>query len=228
MDGSPLTSTQAGLAEEKNTGPAARRKARARALTESMSGQPGRPPRSPEPSTAALAARQERCFELHLAGYPNTQIAQVVGIDRQTVALDIQMEGMRRANEFAGQRQANVAASLGRLHGVIQRALSRGQHLRNAGIKETTTPEGKTEATVVSVKALAAANLADRLVVMAQKEINAILGLNHVPDVPVPTQTNNTLVVLLEHLPADKRLDVLRSLTAEAKTVGALPAGGKV
>jgi transcriptional regulator len=223
----------------KNVTPPSKRRRRKRAqttrnMTAGVSGRGGaggRQPRTPDPADPKIDARQIKAFELRHNGATLAQIADSLGIARETAAIDIQMEGRRRANELQEVRAANIAMSVARLESVIARSVSRGEMLRQRGISEVRIPDTaatggvRIERTVVSVKALAGANKEDRNVIAAVKEINMILGLRNEPDVPQrAVNTDAPIIMFINALPPDLRLDALRTLTQQARELGALPA----
>lgn len=226
-----MTPTQKRRARRK-----ASQKGATAAITTAANGIPrhrgGNPPRTAEPTTAAMDARQTRHFDLHLQGMSHRQIQQVTGHDRTTIALDIRFEGERRALEFVAERSQNIATSVGRLEAVISRALARGQLLRETGTEQVDDPArpGQKITKVKSVKAIAAANLADRLVIQAQKQIDAVLGVSS----SLPANAtgaagtgsivgNNVMVVMLEHMNPEERRAYLERLRLQAQALGALP-----
>ena len=139
-------------------------------LTRAADGQPalrrGRKPRRPEPSSAAQEARQTRVFDLHVEGLSACEIAKSLGVNRGTVALDVQMEFRRRAVELAHDRETAIAASVARYEQVIFRATQRLAEINAAW------PTAKT-----TVSTARDASECDKLVLEAQARIDLILGL---------------------------------------------------
>lgn len=137
---------------------------------------PGRKPRSPEPSSPAQDQRQTRAFELHVDGHSLRDIAKLLGVDRGTVSLDLQMEGRRRADERAGERDALVALSCQRYESIIWQANLRIEEL-------TKCVDGQVGAAGAAFNhvAVRAIQEQERIIIKAQSRIDELLGLTHLP-----------------------------------------------
>ena len=151
--------------------PSRRRRRRNTAdITRAADGLPGsrrgRKPRRPEPASAAQAARQTRAFDLHVEGLSACEIAKALGINRGTVALDVQMEFRRRAVEVGDKREAAIAASIAQYEHLIFRATQRLAEINAA----RQTSKG-------ALSAGREARECDRLVLEAQARIDLVLGL---------------------------------------------------
>ncbi len=138
---------------------------------------PGRKPRSPEPSSPAQDERQSRVFDLHVEGRSLREIAKLLGIDRGTASLDVQMEGQRRADERAHERGALIEASCRRYESVLWRANLRIEQLMKCvgGKGEATS-----DATFNPVAARAIVEQ-ERIILTALTRLDELLGLTYEP-----------------------------------------------
>lgn len=176
--------------------------------------------------------RQVRHFELWASGASVSAIARQTHHDRDTVCTDLAMEGRRRATEMAAQRQMHIAASIHRCNAVISRALIRGEAARRAGIELRSEIVNGAEQTYQAVKdtqAVRAANDSDKLVLMATRHIDRLLGLEHESDIPpaasVPAPQPHPLVVFIQNIvDPERRLAVLEEFDRQATLAGVVPA----
>ena len=138
----------------------------------------GRKPRSPQPVSPSQDLRQTQAFELHVDGWGARKIAKHLGVNRGTVALDIQMEGQRRARELKDQREAQIAMSVARYESVILHANNEIADLSVQIEEERAKPDS------VDRPRLQAMNTAEqamrgheRVIIEAQTRIDELFGL---------------------------------------------------
>ena len=182
----------------------------------------GRPPRVPHPESVGLLERQQRCFTLHINGYSNVRIATALQINRETVALDIQMEGQRRAQErrLRVNPLVDMEKSIAVYQGVIARCYERIEEARRRAAGEYDE-----EGNVVRApepRGTRGCFMEDATIVKAQRAVDEITGLcaayrTLVPQVPRP---GPSIVDIINALPPDVRLDVIKRANSRPTLAG--------
>jgi hypothetical protein len=118
-----------------------RRERRRRAKLNGTLGAIGRE-RGPHPLDPLVDDRQVRAFDLRVSGLTLKQIAQQLGINRETAQLDISMEGRRRAEERGDERRALIEEAAARYERSLSRLELRAQQLQQVFADELRGVDG--------------------------------------------------------------------------------------
>ena len=153
--------------------------------------------------TAEVLQRQHQVFELRISGASLGSIGRSLGTQSSTVLSDLEAEQARRIRVVGGGNMANhIALSVARYEAVVLRTthrLAQMQERWNNGDKG----------------ALKSAFLEERVIIEAQKRIDAVLGLekavvNESKQPPSETSGAQAVLNVFFQLPPEQRLLILQ------------------
>jgi len=201
---------------------------------------PGRPPRVPNPPDPMILARQIRHYELHVDGASVAAVARNTGHNRDTVALDIEMEGQRRFAERRFNAGRSTEIAIERYEGVITRSRIRiGQMTAKAQgilLDPNDPAKGYRRGYEPDLDAQKTCVFEERNIIQAQKRIDELQGLRPVKAPEGQGSAENgpldalAVIGILTALPVEDRIAALRAARERReamKNVTPVPVGQK-
>lgn len=164
------------------------------------------------PVDPAVIQRQYSAFELRVSGATFRDIENTLGCDHHTVISDIEAETRRRQVAISGSKRAHQTLSVSRYEGVILRAMTR---LEQMMAKDKLGIPG----------ALRLAFIEERLVLEAQKRIDAVQGLTRIiagDDDPAPPADKEKNIQIVAHLYQEMTPEIRLALLQECRARKAL------